>query len=214
MCQIRTCIIASARSCAHGKWSLRLVDFLSQGDFRPTETHRDPSSDKPQHELAGMTIVIRQVISKLDAVSPVLCHDPHFKGRSACRKAVPVHRQPMSLGKVEEHSRIATCGNDPPGRGIRLEPALLKILLPRHTLHSILSIEDVVCTTVGIEHAWRGSQLLEAASGFLATRAIARGGQNWPADCRQFHLAASAYLGESFLLFLVHCDRPFAGPVY
>jgi len=29
-----------------------------------------------------------------------------------------------------------------------------------------------------------------------------------------FNLAASAYLGEVFLLFLVHCDRPFVGPVY
>src|ERR1700730_4466635 len=134
------CITVSARSCAHGKWSLRLADCLSQGDFWPAETHRDPSGDKPQHELAGMTIIIRQVISKLDAVSSVLCHDPHFKWRSACRKAVPVHRQPMSFSKVEKHSRIATCGKDPPGRRIRLEPVLFKILLPRHTLHSILSI--------------------------------------------------------------------------
>jgi len=121
-------------------WSVRLADCLSQGDFWPAETHRDPSGDKPQHELAGVTIIIRKVISKRDAVSSVLCHDPHFKGRRTCRKAVPVHRQPMSLGKVEEHSRIATCGNDPPGRRIRLEPVLFKILLPRHTLHSILSI--------------------------------------------------------------------------
>ena len=56
--------------------------------------------------------------------------------------------------------------------------------------------------------------MLEATSGFLATRAIAGDGQNRPADCLQFHLAASAYLGEVFLLFLVHCDRPFVGPVY
>lgn len=56
--------------------------------------------------------------------------------------------------------------------------------------------------------------MLEATSGFLATRAIAGGGQNRPADCLQCHLAASAYLGEVFLLFLVHCDRPFLGPVY
>ena len=137
--QIRTCMIASARSCAHGEWSVRLVDCLSQGDFWPAETHRDPSGDKPQHELAGVSIIIRQVISKRDAASSVLCHDPHFKGRRTCRKAVPVHRQPMSLGKVEEHCRIATCGNDPPGRRIRLEPVFFKILLPRHTLHSILS---------------------------------------------------------------------------
>jgi hypothetical protein len=58
-CQIRTCIIVSARSCAHGKWSVRLANCLSQGDFWPAETHRDPSGDKPQHELAGVTIIIR-----------------------------------------------------------------------------------------------------------------------------------------------------------
>jgi hypothetical protein len=58
-CQIRTCIIVSARSYAHGKWSVRPADCLSQGDFWPAETHRDPSGDKPQHELAGVTIIIR-----------------------------------------------------------------------------------------------------------------------------------------------------------
>ena len=29
-------------------------------------------------------------------------------------------------------------GNDPSGRGIRLEPMLFEILLPHHALHSIL----------------------------------------------------------------------------
>ncbi len=187
---------------------------LSQGDFWPAETHRDPGGHEPQHELARGTIIIRQVISERDAISPVSCHDPHFKGWRTCRKAVPVHRQPMSLGKVEEHCRIATCGNDPPGRRIRLEPVLFKILLPRHTLHSILSIQDVVCSTVGIEDGRRGRKLLEATSGFLATRAIARGGQNRSADRLQFHLAASAHPGKLFLLFLVHGDRPFVDPVY
>jgi len=148
--------------------------------------------------------MIRQVIGKRDALSPVACHDPHFNGRSTCRKAIPVHRQPMSPGKIEEHRRIAACGNDPPGRRIRLEPVLPQILLPRHTLHAILSVEDVVCSSVGIEDGWRGSQLLEATAGFLATRAIAGGGQNRPAGRLQFHLAASACPREVFLLFLVH----------
>src|ERR1700730_1986743 len=138
--QRRTCTILSARSCGRSKRSSRLADCLSQGDFWPAETHRDPSGDKPQHELAGVTIIIWQVISKLDAVSSVLCHDPHFRGWSVCRKAVSVNRQPMSFGKVEKHCRIATCGNDSPGRGIRPEPVLFKMLLPHHTLHSILSI--------------------------------------------------------------------------
>jgi hypothetical protein len=57
--KIRTCIIVSARSCTHGKWSVRLADCLSQDNFWPAETHRDPSGDKPQHELAGVTIIIR-----------------------------------------------------------------------------------------------------------------------------------------------------------
>ncbi|MDQ1388787.1 MAG: hypothetical protein QOF56_2241 [Acidobacteriaceae bacterium] len=56
--------------------------------------------------------------------------------------------------------------------------------------------------------------MLEAASCFLATRAIAGGGQNRPADYLQSHFAASAYLGEVFLLFLVHCDCPFVDTVY
>jgi len=99
---------------------LRSADCLSQGDFRPAETHRNPGGDQLQQELAGVTTIVRQVIGKLDADAPLFCHDPHLKWRRTCRKAVPVHRQPMSLGKVEEHSRIATCGNDPPGRRISL----------------------------------------------------------------------------------------------
>jgi hypothetical protein len=156
--------------------------------------------------------MIRQVIGKLDAVSSVLCHDPHFRGRSTWRKAVPVHRQPMSLGKVEEHCRIATGGNDPPGRGIRLEPVFFKILLPRHTLHSILSIQDIVCSAIGIEHGWRRREAFEAASRFLTTCAIAGGGHNRPAGCLEFHLAALACPGEMLLLFLDHCHRPSVDP--
>jgi hypothetical protein len=167
-----------------------------------------------KRSLAGVTGIIRHVISKYDAISPGLCHDPHFKGRRICRKAVPVHRQPMSLGKVEEHGRVATGGDDPPGRRISLEPVLSEIRLPRRTLHAILSIQDVACSTVGIEDGWRGRQLLEMTSGLLATRAIAGGGQNRPADRLQLHLAASAYPGEVFLLFLVHYDRPFVSSVH
>jgi hypothetical protein len=91
---------------------------------------------------------------------------------------------------------------------------LAQIFLPRHALHAILSIQEVVCSTAGIEHGRGGIQLLEAMSRFLATRAIAAGGQNWPADSFQFHLAASAYRRQLFLLFLVHGDYPFVGPVY
>jgi hypothetical protein len=119
----------------------------------------------------------------------------------------------MSLGKVDEHCRIATGGNDPPGRRIRLEPVLFKKLLPGHTLHAILSNQDIVGSTVGIEDGWRGIQLPEATSGLLATRAIAAGGQNRPAYGLQFHLAASAYPEEVVLLFLVH-GGPFVGSIY
>jgi hypothetical protein len=52
-----------------GSVSLRLAGRFSQGDFRPAETHRDPGGDKLQHQLAGATIIIRQVIGKLDAAS-------------------------------------------------------------------------------------------------------------------------------------------------
>ena len=83
---------------------MRPVSCLPQSDFRPAETHRNPSGDQLQHKLAGVTTIVRQVIGKLDADAPLFCHDPHFKWRRVCRKAVPEHRQPVSLGEVEEHS--------------------------------------------------------------------------------------------------------------
>jgi hypothetical protein len=46
----------------------------------------------------------------------------------------------VPLGEVEEYCRIATGGNDPPGRGIRPEAMLFEIFLSTHTLHLILSI--------------------------------------------------------------------------
>src|SRR5262245_5718154 len=85
---------------------------------------------------------------------------------------------------------------------------LFKILLPHHALHSILSIEDQGCSTVGIENGRRRSQLLELTSCFLATRAIAGAGQNRWADCLELHLTALAHRGEVFVLFLVHCTFP------
>jgi len=84
--------------------------------------------------------MIRQVIGKLDADAPLICHDPHFNWRRAGRKPVPVHRQPVPFGEIKEHRRIAARGNNPPGRGIRFEPMLFKIVLPGYTLHAILSI--------------------------------------------------------------------------
>ena len=158
--------------------------------------------------------MVRHVIGKLDADPPLFCHHPHLKWRRACRKAVPEHRQPVSLGEVEEHCRITALGDDPSGGGFGLEPVLFKILLPHNALHSILSIEDQACPAVGIEHARRRSQLRELTSGFLATRAVAGPGQNRLADCLEFHLAALAHREETFALFLVHGAFPFLGPIY
>src|SRR6266481_958801 len=136
--------IAVLESCLlqtqYGECLLRPMHCLPQGDFRPAETHRDPSGDQLQHKLAGVTTIVRHVIGKLDADPPLFGHHPHFKWRRACRKAVPEHRQPVSLGEIEEHCRITALGDDPSGGGIGLEPMLFKILLPHHALHSILSI--------------------------------------------------------------------------
>src|SRR4029077_17369779 len=101
--------------------------------------------------------------------------------------------------------------DDPSGGGIGLEPMLFKILLPHHALHSILSIQDQACSTVGIEHGRRRSQLLELTSGFLATRAVAGPGQNRRADWLEFHLAALGHREEMYVLFLVHGSFPFLG---
>ena len=72
---------------------------LPQGDFRLAETHRNPSGDQLQHKLAGATIIVRQVIGKLDADAPLSCHDPHFKWRRARRKAIPEHDNQCPLVK-------------------------------------------------------------------------------------------------------------------
>jgi hypothetical protein len=185
---------------------------LSQGDLRPAETHRNPGGDQLQHELAGVTATIGQVIGKRDADAALLCHDPHFKWRRACRKAVPEHRQPVPFGEVEEHRRIATRGEDSSGSGTRLEPTLFEMLLPNHALHAILSIEDKGCSTIGIEHRRRRSHLLEPTSGFLATRAIAGTGQNRRANGLELHFAASAGREKALVLLLVHCVFPILGP--
>jgi len=158
--------------------------------------------------------MVRQVAGQLDADAPLLCHDPHFKRRRACRKPVTVHRQPVPFGEVEEHCRIAAGGNDPPGRGVRLEPTLPKIFLPRHALHAILSIQDDACSTVRVEHRRRRRQLLELTSGFLAAGAIAGGGQDRRANRLEFHLAALAYRGKVLVLLPVHRDFPFLDRIY
>jgi hypothetical protein len=55
------------------------MDCLPQGDFRPAETHRDPSGDQLQHKLAGVTTIVRQVIGKLDADTPLFLSSPAFQ---------------------------------------------------------------------------------------------------------------------------------------
>jgi hypothetical protein len=42
----------------YGECLLRPMDCLLQGDFRPAETHRDPSGDQLQHKLAGVTTIV------------------------------------------------------------------------------------------------------------------------------------------------------------
>ena len=69
----------------YGRSLLRPMYCLPRGDFRPAETHRNPSGDQLQHKPAGVATIVRQVIGKLDADAPLFCHDPHFRWRRACR---------------------------------------------------------------------------------------------------------------------------------
>src|SRR5258708_23193918 len=107
----------------------------------------------------------------------------------------------MPFGEVEKHCRIAAGGTGPPGGGQGLEAALFEKLLPLHALHAILPIEDHACSTVGIEHRRRGSQLLDEAPGLLAARTIAGTRQNRRADGLELYLAASTCRGY---LHLIH----------
>jgi hypothetical protein len=185
----------------------RSLDRLSPIDLRPAETHRDPGGDQLQHELAGVTRVVRHIIGKLYAGAPLCCHHPHLRRRCAGRKPVPEHRQPMPFGEIEEHCRIAAGSDDPSGRRVWLEPMLTEIFLSRHALYPILAIEDHACSTVGIEQRRRGRQLLELMSGLLATAAIAGAGEDRRADGFELHLAALAGRGK-LLLLLAHGAFP------
>ena len=151
--------------------------------------------------------MVRQVTGELDAVSSLGRHEPHLNGRRTGWNAVPINRQPVPLGEVEEHCRIAARGDDPPRRGIRLEPVLAEKRLALYTAHAILSNQDVVGSAVGIARGRRRSELLKPVSGFLTTFAVTGGGQNRPAGQLQFDLAASAYRREMFVPFSVHCGR-------
>ena len=182
-----------------------LSTVFPQSYVRPAKTHRSPSGDQLQHELTGATTIIWYVIGKRDADPPLVCHHSHVEPRRAGRKPIPEHRQPVSLGEVEKHCRIAAGGNDSSGGRLGLEPMLFEILPPQHASHAILSIEDHACSTVGIEHGRCRRQLLESMSGVLAARAIAGHGQNRRADDLEFHLAALAHREERLL---VHCTVP------
>src|SRR5258708_15623437 len=85
--------IAVLESCLlqtqYGECLLRPMDFLPQGDFRPAETHRDPTGDQLQHKLPRVTTIVRHVISKLDANPTPFSYSPHVQWRRACRQAAP-----------------------------------------------------------------------------------------------------------------------------
>ena len=206
---LRMCV--RRESCRHAYCARPLIPlaFGSPNDLRPAKTHRHPGGDQLQHGLAGVSLVTRHVLWQFDAGAALSGHDPHVKRRRAFRESVSIHRQPMPSGEVEKHCRIAAGGNDPPGRGVQLEPVLSEVFLPRHALHAILSNQDQARSTIGIEHRWRGRQLFELVAGLLATRAIAGRRQNRPPDRLKFHLAALASRGKRLRKFLAHDGFPF-----
>src|SRR5258707_12435406 len=73
LCQLQGSCLLQAQ---YSKCLLRPADCLSQGDFRPAETHRNPGGDQLQHELAGVTTIIRQVIGKLVTDTLWICAVP------------------------------------------------------------------------------------------------------------------------------------------
>ena len=90
----------------YGKCLLPPADCLSQRDFRPAETHRNPSGDHLQNELARATTIIRQVIGKLDAdvisdgESPVLVtfQSGAFRADQARKgSGAPIEKMPVDV---------------------------------------------------------------------------------------------------------------------
>ena len=115
MCSERSipCVDAQRSSCLlqtqYGECSLRPMDCLPQCDFRPAETHRDPSGDQLQHKLAGVTTIVRHVIGKLDADPPLW----HIAKRCLCcfwftapsHSWVPFTRR-SSIGSAKRPQRV------------------------------------------------------------------------------------------------------------
>ena len=109
----------------YGKCLLRRTDCLSQRDFRPADTHRNPGDDQLEHELAGVPTVIRQVLGKLDAekaeaMSGVL---------SRIAKAANVCSPPCLKLEITEGTPCQYLKARPvvPRRGLNVEAKLFKI---------------------------------------------------------------------------------------
>ena len=152
--------------------------------------------------------MVRNIIGKLNASAPVFRHDPHLNWRCVGREPVPVHRQPMSFGKVEKHCRVAARGNDAPSRGFWPEPLLLEIFQSHHALHAIFSIQEYAGSTVGIEHRRGRGQLREPPSCLLAARAKASDRHDRHTDCLELYLAAPAGRVKVFVLLQVQGAVP------
>src|SRR6516162_162352 len=86
---------------------------LPQGDFRPAETHRNPSGGQLEHKLAGVTSIVRHVICKLYADAPLFCHDPHqciamTAAASSLRTALPEDWEPTMPDQRYDRLVLAT----------------------------------------------------------------------------------------------------------
>src|SRR5580704_1233124 len=114
----------------------------------PFETHRDPCTQQLQYEFAGVARIVGHVVGQNHALRPFGSHHTHGRRRYIGGKAAAIDREPVPLGKVDEHGRAATARVHPPCWRSWFQPSLLKKLRSLDAAHPILAVQDVVRTAI------------------------------------------------------------------
>src|SRR5262249_47816691 len=123
---------------------------------------------------------------------PFGSHQPHGCRGDIVGKAAAIYGEPVTLGEVEEHGRVATARVHSPGRRTRLRPSLLKEVPALDAAYSILAIENVVRAAILGQDRIDAGHCLMPSTCLLAAGAITNASQNWSPDNLELYFAAAA----------------------
>src|SRR5581483_11967219 len=168
-------------------------------DPRSSESHSHPGAEYVQREVSGQARVGGHVVRQDHTGGPFGSHQPHGCRREIARNARAIHCEPVPLGEVEEHGRVATACNHAPCRRIRFEPPLFQQIPALEAADAILAVEDVVRAAVIAQNRIGPRLRLISMTCFLATRAIANAAQNWRPDDLELYFAAATIRRDALI---------------